>query len=408
VTKDTDFSLSLSDVHQGVSNIWYTIDGVYFEGTSFDLSQFADGMLTISWGSVDNLGLNETGNLMIVYLDTTPPESDLVIDEPKYRFQSSDPWSVNSDTHFNIESSDEHSEVDYDWYIIDEIYKKGSSFTLGGYSEGSHTITWGSMDNLGHDKTGGTLSVDIDLQAPVITIIIGEPSMIVDDVIYLTSSTEISFIYEDSGINQTTVYYSLDGGTRFDTYNSPFTVPSQTTSIIFGGEDILGNSQEDTELIVAFDNTDTDSDGIPDLDDDDDDNDGLLDSEEDINQNGVVDFGETDPKKLDTDSDGYNDSEDSFPLDKTKWNQNGDGNGTIFIVIIMVVVVLIILLLFFVMQKKEKGNEVEWEGEEQVDFQKEIANSVQPQQVPYYPPPPPPQEEVEFETEEEVEFQDYN
>jgi hypothetical protein len=137
------------------------------------------------------------------------------------------------------------------------------------------------------------------------------------------------------------------------------------------------------------------------LSDDDDDNDGLPDIREDANGNGKVDVGETDPLNSDTDSDGYSDSEDIAPLDKTKWNGAGDGDGLVFILIgIMVAVVLIVLILFFLLQKK-KGGGVEWEGGEQTP-------APQTQQVAFYAPPQDPNvTHVEFETESDVEFETY-
>jgi hypothetical protein len=396
VTEDTEFVLIASDVNQGVDHIWYTIDGNYFEGESFDLSGLSEGLHTIKWASMDNLGLAEEDQTDYVYLDINAPDSVLEIDEPKYRKSTSDSWVVSAESEFTIVSNDEFSGVDFNWYTINGNYRKRSSFDLGGYSEGTHIISWGSVDNLEHDGTGGTITVVLDLQAPVISIVIGEPSITVDGTIHLTSSTQISFIFEDSGANQSTVYYSLDGGSRFDVYNSPFYVPSQTTSIIFSGEDILGNSQEESEVDVIVDNTDSDSDGTVDLEDLDDDNDGLLDTQEDINQNGRVDSGETDPKDPDTDSDGHNDKVDTFPLDRTKWNGEGAESSMILIVIIVVIVVVVLLLLFFIMQKKGKGEEVQWEGLKE-------DHPVQPQQVQTYPPPPPlppppppPLEEVDF------------
>lgn len=98
---------------------------------------------------------------------------------------------------------------------------------------------------------------------------------------------------------------------------------------------------------------DNDGDGIGDGCDDDDDNDGILDEvenmvdglsstnadsdgdgipdgEEDVNQDGVVDPGETDPTEDDTDGDGKNDGIDNCPLfasvDQSDTDQDGMGN----------------------------------------------------------------------------------
>lgn len=79
----------------------------------------------------------------------------------------------------------------------------------------------------------------------------------------------------------------------------------------------LSNNEAITKLIDVC--TDTDVDGVCDSIDTDDDNDGLLDTQEDKNNNGKVDTGETNPKKADTDGDGYIDSQDDCPLDIKGW-----------------------------------------------------------------------------------------
>lgn len=71
------------------------------------------------------------------------------------------------------------------------------------------------------------------------------------------------------------------------------------------------NTNNDLTVSTVFvPDPDTDHDGIGDSQDSDDDNDGLSDSEESAHG--------TDPKKADTDGDGYNDKADVFPLDTTR------------------------------------------------------------------------------------------
>jgi hypothetical protein len=400
ITINTTFHLISSDIPQGVSHIWYTVDDNYFEGTEFDLSDFEEGPHTVIWGGVDNFGKNESGKSTMVFLDKSPPTAVLNINEPKYRNLASDNWYVSSNTQFEIISSDNYSGVDLNWYIIDGLYKKGSTFDLSGYSEGTHTISWGSEDNLGHSQAGKTETVDLDFSPPTITIQIGESSITIHDTVYVTSATEISFLYSDSGVNQTTVYYSIDG-TIFNVYDAPFTVSLGTTAIVFQGEDVLGNQADETIFDLVVDDSDTDSDGTYDLEDDDDDNDGLLDILEDKNQNGKVDLGETDSKNPDTDSDGYNDKKDAYPLDKTKFNGVNDSFGIIFLIVFIVVIVL--FLLFFLFQRQKGRDKMDMEfgvyneseqlsSSEHVDFE----NKAEPVVI---PPPPPPQVVIEGEDE---------
>lgn len=61
--------------------------------------------------------------------------------------------------------------------------------------------------------------------------------------------------------------------------------------------------------------SDLDNDGIPDDEDPDIDNDGLSNW---VEENDTL----TNPKKYDTDEDGYNDKEDAYPLDPTRWKKD--------------------------------------------------------------------------------------
>ncbi len=74
--------------------------------------------------------------------------------------------------------------------------------------------------------------------------------------------------------------------------------------------------------------TDTDLDGTANCIDLDDDNDGLVDSLEDINQNSIVDEGETDPNNPDSDNDGLNDGLEVNILGTDPVLTDSDGNGT--------------------------------------------------------------------------------
>jgi hypothetical protein len=88
-----------------------------------------------------------------------------------------------------------------------------------------------------------------------------------------------------------------------------------------------GTTAHGYSIISARRSIDTDADGKSDSNDTDDDNDGLLDTEEDINGNGVVDVGETDAKRADTDGDGLSDYYEKkvTHTDPTKADTDGDG-----------------------------------------------------------------------------------
>jgi hypothetical protein len=247
--------------------------------------------------------------------------------------------------------------VDFTWYIVDGEYFEGTEFDLSGYVDGAHVISWGSVDNHGHNETAHTLTVYLDTTAPSIDIEIGEPIYIFLGTVYINSSTPITLISNDTGTGNCKMYYSMDGGVTYHIYDTPFYAPPLITSIIYGGEDILGNRAEESAFYVVVNNEDTDGDGIDDISDDDDDNDGIIDVVEDYNQNGIVDEDETDPLNPDTDGDGHSDTEDKYPLDGSKYRDptdweripiaGGMAQGTCFTLIVIGIILLVIMIWLF-------------------------------------------------------------
>ncbi|MEE9151403.1 MAG: S8 family serine peptidase [Thermoplasmata archaeon] len=368
VTDETNFTLAPANIHAGIKYTWYSIDGNCFEGTFFTLSGYDEGVHTFTWGSEDNLGYNETGNSLTVILDNNPPETSLEIGNPKYRADTEEKWAVTGATVFTFTSSDNYSGVSDVWYRIDNIYFKGSSFTFSGYTDGLHTIAWGSEDFLGHNETERVLSIYLDNTPPTISIHIGQPKRSFDDFVRINSSTPITLTLEDSGVNKSLVYYSLDGGIINNNYESPFTVPSRTMNVIYGGEDVLGNKATESILHVLVDNSDTDGDGIDDLADDDDDNDGLPDIEEDLNENGIIDSGETNPLNPDSDGDGHWDGVDAYPLDRDRWDGEGESLNILPGISVIIAIVLVLLFIIILKQKKNRKEKVLW-TEEETEFE---------------------------------------
>ncbi len=365
VTDTTLFTSTSIDQYSGVKLSWYTIDNEYFEDSGFDLGDYEDGLHTITWGGIDNLGNNETGNSIRINLDTSPPLTDLVMGIPKYRNYDEDYWNITGSTPFTLIPTDQGSGVNTTWYNIEGNYFEGLTFNFQGYDDGPYTITWGSIDNLDIHENADFLIIYLDNTPPTIQIEFGTPHRVINNVTYITSSTPITLIPFDSGVGGVTMYYSTDGGDTYAMYRSPFTVSSLTTKIIYGGEDALGNRGPESMIDIVVDDSDTDDDGIYDIGDDDDDNDGLLDTEEDKNQNGIVDEGETDHLNPDTDGDGHSDLDDKYPLDDSKWKEPTDWekipliggiDQSLFItLIILLIIVLVILIIILKQYRKYKA-----------------------------------------------------
>jgi hypothetical protein len=358
VTRETIFILELWDSSSGIKTIWYTIDGEYFQGQQFNLSGYSNGNYNITWGCMDNLNHNETPDFMLVQLDIISPITNASMDGPVYRFNEEDIWNVTQSTHFTLTSYDEYCGVDFIWYTIDGEYFEDEDFLLIGYSDGIHNITYGAQDILGNKEVASSLRVNIDTTSPETTITIGNNSPPLDDRYSMNTSELVALGADDGeGTGIDFIWYSVDGGSTYSVYDSPFTVPLSTNTIMFGARDHIGNNASSTLLQVDVDEPeidddfdddgvkndvdefpydptewiDTDSDGIGDNADLDDDNDGYPDV------NDAFPFDDTewldtdndtvgDNEDLDDDDDGHLDTIDVFPLDPTEWKDNDNDN----------------------------------------------------------------------------------
>ncbi|UCH88840.1 MAG: right-handed parallel beta-helix repeat-containing protein, partial [Thermoplasmata archaeon] len=113
----------------------------------------------------------------------------------------------------------------------------------------------------------------------------------------------------------------------------------------------------------------------------------------------------TDPFSEDTDNDGYDDSEDEFPLDPNKWKsvdtqdkgEKGEDKSMIWIAIIIIIIIVVVLLTMFILIKKDilRFDFLSDSDSGQSDMQRGGPPGSGP---PRHPPPPTPPETPPPET----------
>ena len=147
VGADTTITFTPSDSGSGVASTFYTLDGGDSQpGTSVALS--TEGSHTLTYWSVDEAGNIETPHhSTTVMIDkTTPATTD---DAPT-------DWA-GADTTITFTPSDDESGVASTFYTLDGgDSQPGTSVALS--TEGSHTLTYWSVDKAGHVKQLITLS----------------------------------------------------------------------------------------------------------------------------------------------------------------------------------------------------------------------------------------------------------
>lgn len=255
VTSQTLFNLDAEDQYSQVNFTWYTIDGNYFENISFDLKDYDDGMHIITWGSMDFAGNNETGNIIYVFLDDSPPATDIQIGIPKYRESNDDFWNVTGFTNFTLIGSDTYSGINVTWYTIDSEYFEGNVFNISDFPDGDHVITYGSLDNLNHNETSSSLIIYLDCSTPSTNLSLGEPKYRANegDIWNVTQTTLFSFSASDKYSGVAVIWYTLDGqyleGNELRLQNSM----DGLHTIVWGTKDNLGNNETGDSMDVFLD-----------------------------------------------------------------------------------------------------------------------------------------------------------
>ncbi|MBN2335676.1 hypothetical protein JXL21_08955 [Candidatus Bathyarchaeota archaeon] len=253
VTSSTSFSLYANDDSAVASTHYrYYIEGLSGLGFTSGLGPFniyaTDGTINIEYYSVDDSGNQEYPvNSRQVKLDNTAPTTTLTIGEPQHLDKY-----VKSNTNLALSASDgSGSGVEETYYKIDDgPYNTYSTFfRVSG--EGTHTVTYHSVDNLGNAEAEKTKTLILDETPPTTTITIGSPSY--GD--YISSDTLITMSAVDDGSDVEYTEYRLDGGPW--TPYAPFHVTGDDGDhlIEYRSVDNLGNREETQSEAVTLDNT---------------------------------------------------------------------------------------------------------------------------------------------------------
>ena len=253
-TKDALFTITAIDSASGVAKTEYRLDnGVWITYAPFSIP--SEGEHTIEFRSTDNVGNVEAIKALSIVIDNTPPVTEITLGEPKHT-SSDGTLYVSGNTTFTLTSSDNLSGVSKTEYRIDSgQWQAYTVFTIT--SEGTHTIGFRSIDNLGNTETEKTLSIILDNTSPSTNISVGDPKHQTGENLYISGSTEITISAVDTGSGIGRIEYNIDSSS-FTSYISPITFASYTEgshTISYRSIDNLGTTEDAKTLIVIVDKT---------------------------------------------------------------------------------------------------------------------------------------------------------
>ncbi len=237
----------------GVAHTYYTIDSggtQTYNNAAFDVS--GEGTHTITYWSVDNVGNTESpANTATIKIDLTKPSTTATYSNSYVP----DTWT-NQTVSVTLHPSDSGgSNVAHTYYTIDsgdtQTYAN-SSFDVSG--EGTHTITFWSVDGAGNTETANTATIKIDLTNPTTTATYSN-SYVPGD--WTSQSVEVTLHPSDTGGSDVAhTYYTIDSGQQ-QTYGDAFTISDEGDhTVSFWSVDGAGNTESATSVHVKIDKSD--------------------------------------------------------------------------------------------------------------------------------------------------------
>ena len=237
-------SIESGDAMSGLNQSYYRMDGgnwMLADG-SFVIGE---GKHLVEWYAIDLAGNPGDHHSQAVNLDLSPPETD-------HRLTGtggSGGWFLTN-VSLELEAYDGLSGLNRTWFRLDGAPwdEYGSEIRVEG--EGTHLVSFYSIDLIGNIEPQENLTIRIDLKAPI-TAYMRSGSLGAGD--WLVTPANLSFSSSDgvSGLGSTT--YRLDEG-DWTTYQAPFWVNTSGRHIIeFHSIDRAGNTEPMNSLHLDVD-----------------------------------------------------------------------------------------------------------------------------------------------------------
>ncbi len=236
----------LSGNGSGIGKIWYSLDGGQrFEtyNGSFHLPAWCH---QVYYGALDNVGNNETGSLLDVFVDNEDPVTSIRA-LGDYYLTENKLYMTDNDT-LLLSAADWGIGVDHIWYSKDD----GSTWMTytGPIHFSGDSILIGAIDKLGNNESARKIMLMSDNTAPDTSYsisgnIIGRSPLIVE------SGSKLQLRASDNSQIKS-IWYTLDG-TSFHTYQGPIDL-IDNISIIYGAVDIFGNNETGKSLEIGVRN----------------------------------------------------------------------------------------------------------------------------------------------------------
>jgi len=243
-------TLTATDVTSGVRATYYTIDGgtqQTYSGNPYTVS--GEGTHQISFWSVDNAGNTETTESDSFKIDSVAPTTT----DDLSGTAGNNGWFTSAAVSVTLSASDATGGVAATYYRVDggsqQTYAN-NAFMLSG--DGTHQISFWSVDNAGNTETTESDSLKIDSVAPTTT---DKLSGTTGNNNWYRSTVAVTLMPTDATSGVAATYYSLDSGSA-QTYTGTFLVSTDGIHVLhYHSVDRAGNLEQTEGQTIQIDTT---------------------------------------------------------------------------------------------------------------------------------------------------------
>ncbi len=249
--------LAAMDSLAGVKDSWYKIDNndrFSRTGGTINLNRLAEGQHTISFYSVDNVGVAEDVKTYSFYIDNTSPVIQLTF-TGDYSAGRNDIVYVSPKTSIKIEAADNKSGLDRIEYALGNgvftVYKD----PIIPPGTGKTAVTIRAVDKRGNISPLKYQTIQVDTKAPQSKNSFNGNIYKNANLVYVTPESKITLTASDdlSGIKE--IRYLIDNEPDAE-YSKPFSLSGDGRHVIrYFAKDNVGNVEDTQALVVVVDTT---------------------------------------------------------------------------------------------------------------------------------------------------------
>lgn len=224
IGKNLRINLVASDALSGVNKLLLSINNKDFLEFIDTLSINQEGKYSIQYLSADHVGNVEDVNSSEFIVDTTAPKTYHSITGIDLKNNI-----ISSTTKITLKAEDESVGIKTTYYAIDggtfKTYN-GGIIPVKELSNGNHSISYYSIDNVKNKEQKNTLKFYLDKQAPILSSDILGDRYVVNDQVYFSGRTKLKLTAFDNKSGVKHIMYSINKE-DFKVYSEPFYLPSR-------------------------------------------------------------------------------------------------------------------------------------------------------------------------------------